>query len=519
MYPLDDKNLDRLSREAAEHFEVDPGASGWDHLEQRLNKELPQEKKRRRFLFWLFLITATTGGALTAILKYQPVTPLAKNVTGVITPADKTAPLPNNQSGGDTRTYNATQNQAISHNNETPPVRAERKAGKLPVASNPEPNASATNLKPGVSIPTHGNTQPAAATTEVTTPEKISTQPVEKTTTRKGVSSTRVRIQKAPVTLNYSTIAPDNNTGRLFSKPTKQKPGKRSGSTSNQNNQTIPTVPEINTPAPENRITNVDRNTIGKPVEMNNELATTQPTNATQTDSTQHKIVETPTTDSAKTMARQKKKDKIKQPLEFGVMAGPDMSAVAFGPLYKAGYNFGLQIGYRFSNRWSVNTGVIYTKKFYKTDSTQFNYKDNPWPSNKTLSRVEGNCSMWEIPVNVRYDFSYNNKRRWFASTGLSTYLMDKEDYEMYYRWNGSPTYSQPLVNDTTNSSYVFSIWNLSVGMERSLGKRFSLQAEPYLKIPLKDLGVGNMRMNSYGILFTLKYKPFLNSKRSDKNK
>jgi hypothetical protein len=51
--------------------------------------------------------------------------------------------------------------------------------------------------------------------------------------------------------------------------------------------------------------------------------------------------------------------------------------------------------------------------------------------------------------------------------------------------------------------------------MERSLGKRFSLQAEPYLKVPLTGLGKGSMRMDSYGILFTLKYKPFLNTKKS----
>jgi hypothetical protein len=85
MYPLDDDNLDHLSREAAEHFEVEAGASGWDHLEQRLNKEMPQEKKRRRFLFWLFLIAVTTGGTLTAILNHQPVTPLAKNAANAVT--------------------------------------------------------------------------------------------------------------------------------------------------------------------------------------------------------------------------------------------------------------------------------------------------------------------------------------------------------------------------------------------------------------------------------------------------
>lgn len=83
----------------------------------------------------------------------------------------------------------------------------------------------------------------------------------------------------------------------------------------------------------------------------------------------------------------------------------------------------------------------------------------------------------------------------------------------MYYTVNGNP-YSYPWDSDS-NSSYFFSIWNLSAGMERSLGKHFSIQAEPYLKIPLQGLGHGNIRMESYGILLTLKYKPTFNAKSS----
>ena len=109
---------------------------------------------------------------------------------------------------------------------------------------------------------------------------------------------------------------------------------------------------------------------------------------------------------------------------------------------------------------------------------------------------------MWEIPVNVRYDVSFNAKRRWFVNTGLSTYLMTKENYDLYYNW--FPSYPMDI---DSNSNYLFSIWNLSVGMERSLGKHVAIQAEPYLKIPLKGLGTGSMRMDSYGINFTLKYK------------
>jgi hypothetical protein len=513
MYPLDDDNLDHLSREAAEHFEVEAGASGWDHLEQRLDKELPQEKKRRRFLFWLFLITATTGGVLTAILSHQPVTPLANNAASAVTQVDKTTPLPDHQTA-DNHTTNTTPTEAVSGSNNTAP-----NADKLPAGSKQETIAAATNTKPGSTLSKPAINQPASATT-LTVPNKPLHQPVEKNTTTRGAKAGRIRIQKAPATLNYATISPDDKQiiyppEHQFKRPQRVTDKKKRSTVVNPVPVAAVTAQSDNASAePENRITNAPSATNGKPIETNSEVATVQPNTAAQTDSLKNKPAATQIVDSTKTMAKQKKKnDKIKQPLEFGLIVGPDMSAVSFGPLYKPGYNFGVQVSYRFNDRWSVNAGAIYTKKFYKTDSSHFNYKESTWPGNRTLSQVEGNCSMWDIPVNVRYDFSFNDKRRWFASTGLSTYLMDKEDYDVYYRWNGGPAYPMPLVNNT-NSTYLFSIWNLSVGMERSLGKRFSLQAEPYLKVPLKDLGKGNIRMNSYGVLFTLKYKPFLQSKK-----
>jgi hypothetical protein len=108
---------------------------------------------------------------------------------------------------------------------------------------------------------------------------------------------------------------------------------------------------------------------------------------------------------------------------------------------------------------------------------------------------------------------AYNDKRRWFVSTGLSTYLMDKENYTLNFLSMGGGYYRSSYKSDS-NSNYIFSILNLSVGFERSLNKHFSIQAEPYLKIPMTGLGYGNMRMDSYGILFSLKYKPTFRSKK-----
>lgn len=497
MHPLHDKDLDRLSREAAEHFEVESGASGWANLEKRLDVELPQKKKKRRFLFWLFFITATTGGALIGIMKYQPTTPLAKNAPGVVVKSD-------------------------NGNNTTPQSSSQTTTNPKPVS---EATTPVTESSTATTKPVAGNNQPAPAAGVGTMPNnttKTSVTPGDKpgtTTTNKSVTKT----DKTKLALNYASITPDNvgSSSAFNTKNSKRKPGKKQNTTAGQHKQPV----KQNNNSTQEPATQVADNDQQVNTNQPDQAANQSTATATAPDPVKKaEVTAAAATDSAKTTPApivkkepEKKQDKTVKGLELGLMTGPDLSSVKFGPVYKTGYNFGIQVGYRFSNRWSVNTGVIYTKKFYKADSADFHYKTN-WPNYK-LRNVEGNCSMWEIPVNVRYDVTYNEKRRWFVSTGLSTYLMDKEDYMLYYANNWNTYIAEAPVNSDVNSNYLFSIVNLSAGMERSFGKRFSLQAEPYLKVPLKGLGMGSMRMTSYGVLFTLKYKPQFNSKRSDNRK
>jgi len=521
MYPLHDNDLDRLSREAAEHFEVEPGASGWAHLEKRLDEELPQKKKRRRFLFWLFFITATTGGALTAILTYKPASPLGKNAVVVVTPAQK--PAVSQQPGTATTATNEAVQQHVATGNTpatattpvatTPaqvPTNPTLATGNNPVATGKNGNEGspvmASTATPKAT--TTGANKAADAIVLNTAPNKNTVQPIAKANnSRKTKPVLQTDADKSPLSLNYATITPANKgqNGLHSTKTTRNKTGKKKGATAGQQKQTVSPAPDNKTP--DRGITANDQQPATEPVVVNNEPPTAQ-TAVPSIDSAKNNTV-VPPADSAKSLAKESpkktapKKDQQEKGFELGLMAGPDASTVKFGPLYKPGYNFGLQVGYRFSNRWSVNTGLIYTKKWYKAQGKDFNYKEGPWPW--PIDKAEGNCSMWEIPVNVRYDVSYNSKRRWFVSTGLSTYLMDKENYDVYYTWNGT-TYPVPL-NSDSNTNYLFSILNLSVGMERSLGKHFSLQAEPYLKVPLQGLGKGSIRMDSYGIYFTLKYK------------
>ena len=51
--------------------------------------------------------------------------------------------------------------------------------------------------------------------------------------------------------------------------------------------------------------------------------------------------------------------------------------------------------------------------------------------------------------------------------------------------------------NETKNW---FSVVNLSLGYTHKLGGNGSIRVEPYLKIPIKNIGVGNMPITSTGL-------------------
>jgi hypothetical protein len=112
---------------------------------------------------------------------------------------------------------------------------------------------------------------------------------------------------------------------------------------------------------------------------------------------------------------------------------------------------------------------------------------------------------MWEIPLNVRYDLSLTRKGSWFISSGLSTYLMQQEDYDYHY-WSNGNFYTRHKGYPSSEKS-ILGILNLSGGFEKNFTPHVSVQIEPYMRIPLKGVGFGNMQMNSFGTNFILKFK------------
>ncbi|HEY2726831.1 MAG TPA: hypothetical protein VGI61_06635, partial [Parafilimonas sp.] len=180
-----------------------------------------------------------------------------------------------------------------------------------------------------------------------------------------------------------------------------------------------------------------------------------------------------------------------------GLTAGTDLSFIKYQKAQPLGYNVGLLVGYKF-NKLSIESGLLLDKKNYYTSGEYFDKSKIPFFNNAELLSANGYCRMYEIPLNIKYDISTSKKHTWFATAGLSSYLMNKEFYHYAYKQNGIDNYgSYPYFHTTKNW---FSVVNLSAGYQLQMNAKTNLRIEPYYKTTLSGVGTGNLTITSTGI-------------------
>lgn len=192
----------------------------------------------------------------------------------------------------------------------------------------------------------------------------------------------------------------------------------------------------------------------------------------------------------------------FKSGLSYSLVFGPDVSNIKGQKTSKVGYSLGVMLRYQFSKRLSVEAGAMWDRKNYYSDGKYLDTTRLKLPTNSIVKNVVGYCRMVEIPVNLRYDFSIKQKHSWFVSGGLSSYLMNNEDYViLYQRYN--QTYSKNYEYIKSSKDW-FSIINLSVGYQKALGTHTNLSIAPYIKLPLQGIGIANLPVSSTGILLSV---------------
>ena len=201
--------------------------------------------------------------------------------------------------------------------------------------------------------------------------------------------------------------------------------------------------------------------------------------------------------------------------LSVRLVVSPDLSAIGLRNFQRPGTNIGLLLEYRLASRWSVQAGVMRSTKVYKASTSQYELPPYTAKWNVLPVSVNGRCDMLDIPINLRYDVALRPRlngqipSRWFVSGGVTTYIMQQEDYIYNYTDEDRPHvyYDNRKEWHGSTGRYDFSQLNISAGYERALSRQLSWQVEPFVKVPLKSIGYYKINLLSTGAFFSLRYK------------
>ncbi|MGB8195129.1 MAG: outer membrane beta-barrel protein [Chitinophagaceae bacterium] len=180
--------------------------------------------------------------------------------------------------------------------------------------------------------------------------------------------------------------------------------------------------------------------------------------------------------------------------LYVGIVGGPEGNKVKGWELSSCGFDVGLVLGYDLNDRFSLETGLLFTKKHYFCEGQDFNME---MPGMK-LESLEGKSRLLEIPVKLKYNVI--RKRKWnvFSTAGLSSYVLTHEKNNYLLTVNGSQ--QNMISNYEKASKYFAAAVDVSLGYELKASPRLRLRLQPYLQIPLKGMGVGSVSVQSIGV-------------------
>ncbi len=179
----------------------------------------------------------------------------------------------------------------------------------------------------------------------------------------------------------------------------------------------------------------------------------------------------------------------------------PDVSGVNTLKNGKIGVTAGAGLSLNIAKAFSVSTGINYSQKVYSTPFSNYkpvsSYQFPVQPSN-----VDANCAVIDIPVGLNYTLLDKGKDRFSLGAGVSSYFMLNEKYNFSYQSAYARAPRRYRVDN--ENQHILGVANFSASYERKLPNGTRLGINPYVKLPLTDIGYGNVRLKSAGVALSL---------------
>ncbi|MEO6149963.1 MAG: hypothetical protein ABIN95_13155 [Mucilaginibacter sp.] len=201
---------------------------------------------------------------------------------------------------------------------------------------------------------------------------------------------------------------------------------------------------------------------------------------------------------------------KIKQPewkprpvFTLSVLAAPDVNGVNSLQNGRGGSNFGVMFSVGLGKKFTVSTGALYGYKPYISGAQSYTngYK------NYNVQSVTADCRVLDIPLNIDYKLYSKQRNSISVGTGISSYLMLNEKYT----FNNA---AAPTIDISNQNKHLFGVLNLQATYTRQLNSRFGVSLQPFLKLPLTNIGYGAVKLRSAGVAAGFSWNINTNSRR-----
>ncbi|MDX2301875.1 MAG: hypothetical protein NW226_03700 [Microscillaceae bacterium] len=191
----------------------------------------------------------------------------------------------------------------------------------------------------------------------------------------------------------------------------------------------------------------------------------------------------------------------------LGLSYAPEVSTTELNDYTKPGHRFGAAIEYFVRSRLSIQAGALFSKARYRAATEEYQVSSGYWAkytNGEVPVSIDASCDIVDLSLQLKYYWLNRRLSRIFVSGGVSSYFLKREKYEYNfatyqpYRWD-----TQEIENQ---NRYWLGITQVSLGYEWAIHPKVSLQIEPFMKIPLGEIGFGKVKLFSSGVLFHLRY-------------
>jgi hypothetical protein len=183
--------------------------------------------------------------------------------------------------------------------------------------------------------------------------------------------------------------------------------------------------------------------------------------------------------------------------LAVSVLASPDINGVSSFSNSMVGTNVGLLFSVGLTKKLTISTGALYSKKPYLTSFADY-HSNSGYRFKNDPTSVTADCRVLDIPLNIDYQVYRQGRNAFSLGTGISSYIMLRENY--HYNYESGVTGGPSDYDIANKNQHILGVLNLQATYQRQINSKFSLGLQPYMKVPLTNIGYGQVKLQSAGL-------------------